>query len=464
MNRYTFLFVGALGCSGYPVIGTTSSNGGNDAIDASGGSGAVDMNTNAGGVHASGGSSSGTTAGNDFCSGSVATPITHEAGAAIVSDLAVQLYRTCALVQGELECWGFNGAGQLGNGTTTNSCLPVRVQGLTSVTTVALGNSSCAVDSDSAYCWGDAGYGHTGVGVPSNSLVPLQYQGLTSGVSSVAVGIDYACAIINGGVQCWGHLGWDDQYGNGVTQTMWTLVPTPVPSLTSSVTALAASWSHTCAIIDGGIQCWGANNDGQLGNGLYRACEPKVICQPSCTTYPPDHCHDVDAQGRSIGPDGHANTGPVQVVGLTGVSAVTAGEAHTCAIVAGAAFCWGYNGSGQLGDGTTEKRSIPTQVQGLTSGVTAISASDLNTCAIVNEAALCWGSNIFGQVGDGTTTMRLVPTKVPSLTSGVTAIAAGTHACAIVDGVVKCWGDNRYGQLGNGNTADSSIPVDVIGL
>jgi alpha-tubulin suppressor-like RCC1 family protein len=110
----------------------------------------------------------------------------------------------------------------------------------------------------------------------------------------------------------------------------------------------------------------------------------------------------------------------------------------------------------------------PVQVQGLPTGVTAITAGTYHTCAIANGAAYCWGSNGFGELGDGTTTTTYQPVQVLGLTN-VTAISAGAYpdpdgydmTCAVANSDVYCWGSNAYGQLGNGTTVDSSTPVKV---
>jgi cysteine-rich repeat protein len=154
--------------------------------------------------------------------------------------------------------------------------------------------------------------------------------------------------------------------------------------------------------------------------------------------------------------------------GLTGVVSVSAGNYHTCAHMStNGAKCWGENSSGQLGDWTTNDRSVPDDVWGGIVGVIDISSGGYHTCALMDTGGvMCWGSNNYGQIGDGTTTGRLTPVDVSGLTSGVMAVSAGgTHTCALTTaGGVKCWGHNSQGQLGDGTTTRRLTPVDVMGL
>ena len=123
---------------------------------------------------------------------------------------------------------------------------------------------------------------------------------------------------------------------------------------------------------------------------------------------------------------------------------VAGGSSHTCALTAaGGVLCWGANGGGRLGDGTSEARLTPTPVSGLGSGVTAIAVGGSHTCALTQAGSvLCWGNNWYGQLGDGSTESRFTPTPVTGLGAGVTAIsAAGSHTCALTQaGGVLCWG------------------------
>jgi alpha-tubulin suppressor-like RCC1 family protein len=203
--------------------------------------------------------------------------------------------------------------------------------------------------------------------------------------------------------------------------------------------AIAGGLYHTCALKGGQVYCWGLNNYGQLGDG--------TTTQRNTPT--------LVADGE---------------MGNSGVTAVAAGLYHTCALKGGQVYCWGWNGSGQLGDETNTNRNTPTLVAGGemgNSGVTAVAASGYHICALKGGQVYCWGWNWEGQLGDGTNTNRNTPTLVAGGemgNSGVTAVAAGgSHTCALKGGQVYCWGYNSAGQLGNGTNTDSTTPTLVAG-
>jgi hypothetical protein len=165
----------------------------------------------------------------------------------------------------------------------------------------------------------------------------------------------------------------------------------------------------------------------------------------------------------------------LDVGGLPGpVSTFGTGDRHTCAVVSGGSlFCWGDNTRGQLGDGTTMQRSSPHGVcadytcSSPIYGVTQVTGGDVHTCArLAHGAAFCWGNNAYGQLGDGFTTDRSTPTEVQALTPAVAAVSAGDgHSCALtVAGAVRCWGNNAYGQLGDGTAGNRAVPGNVLGL
>ena len=218
---------------------------------------------------------------------------------------------------------------------------------------------------------------------------------------SVSVGDTSACALTTtGSVECWGS---PRKLGSGST----SLVPVPVTGLTGGVTTVSVGGSLTwgydsaCAITAaGGVECWGANGFGELGN---------------------------DSSTNSLV--------PVPVTGLTsGVTAVSAGSLSACAITAaGGVECWGYDADGELGNNSTTNSLVPVPVTGLTSGVTSVSVGAFSSCAVTADGNVeCWGYNGDGELGNNSTTSSSVP--VPIVTSGPldggtdASIDAGTDA------------------------------------
>jgi alpha-tubulin suppressor-like RCC1 family protein len=317
-------------------------------------------------------------------------------------------FHTCAMsTTGAVYCWGYNLSGQLGNNSTTNSDVPVQVEGvggsglLSGIASIAAsGFDTCALSTAGAvYCWGYNGAGQLGNNSTTQSNVPVQVAGvggtgLLSGIASIAVGADYTCALsATGGVYCWGRNDYGEIGNNSTTDSH---VPVQVEGvggtgLLSGIASIAAGFAHTCAVsTTGGVYCWGYNPYGQLGN--------------NSTTQ------------RNV---------PVQVVGaggsgvLSGIASIAAGEDHTCALsTTGGIDCWGYNDYGQLGNNSTTDSHVPVQVAGvggtgLLSGTATIAAGGYHTCALSATGRIdCWGFNASGQLGNNSTTDSHVPVEV----------------------------------------------------
>ena len=342
---------------------------------------------------------------------------------------------SCALLStGGVRCWGVSAQGELGSGFAADPRVPYGVQGASSgASSVAAGSShSCALTSGGAVkCWGAGASGRLGTGSTQSWAIPVGVSGLSAGVTALSTQSATTCALTSaGGVKCWGQNSFG-QMGNGTTVD--SLEPVDVTGLTSGIAAVDAGGRHSCALTSaGGVKCWGSNASGELGTG---------------TTV--------------------ASSVPVDVAGLTsGVTAISVGSSYTCVLTsAGAMKCWGANNFGQLGEGSTTNSLVPVDVLGLSSGVTDISAGDSHACAVVSGGVKCWGNGSSGRVGDGSNAQSSVPLDVFGLSSGATMVSAGsTHSCAVVSGGVKCWGTGTNGRLGNNSVLGASTPVDVVGL
>jgi alpha-tubulin suppressor-like RCC1 family protein len=369
---------------------------------------------------------------------------------------------TCGLSHdGQGYCWGYNNSGQLGNGSTTNSNIPVLVsQGAmgSSVTfsSISAGaNHTCGVGSDGeGYCWGsnysgELGNGNTGTDSNIPVLVSDGAMGSSITFSSISAGVNHTCGVgSDGHGYCWGY-NYYGQLGNGYNGSG---TDSNVPVLVSqgardpgvTFISISAGNGHTCGVgSDGNGYCWGYNQYGQLGNG---------------NTGTNSNVPVLVSQGA-------------RDPGVTFIS-ISTGLEHTCGIGSdGEGYCWGRNNTGQLGNGYTVNSNVPVLVsQGARpSGVTfsSISAGGSHTCAIGSDGnGYCWGYNYSGQLGNNYVTYSFTPFLVSqgARPSGVifSSISLGNyHTCAIgSDGNGYCWGGNGYGQFGNGSTTTNSyVPV-----
>lgn len=318
-----------------------------------------------------------------------------------------------------IACWGFNGFGELGDGTTADTWVPpVTVSGIDDAAAVSAGNRfTCAVRAGgSVWCWGEGGAGQLGNGQQNDSATPVQVTGINDAID-VTTGSAFACALRDGfTVSCWG-LNQLGQLGNG-TVTNNTGNPTPVAVEISDATTVTAGWNHACARrSDSTVWCWGGNGDGATGYG---------------------QLGDGTLENRPS---------PVQVTGLANSSGVAAGGWSTCAVLLDrTVWCWGYNERGGLGNGTTTHSSLPVQVIGL-DDVDIVAVGGWHACGLRSNGRIaCWGANSdggtgFGQLGSGDRQDSSVPVSVAGIGDARALSAAWVSTCAIRTGDrVWCWG------------------------
>ncbi|MBC7746498.1 hypothetical protein H7Y40_00770 [Pedobacter sp.] len=382
-------------------------------------------------------------------------------------------YRTCGLVNGSAYCWGDNDWGQLGNGKSgspaNDSLVPVKVVrdpavlGAKIITDIAAGTShNCVLAAGEVFCWGQNTYGQLGNNTTTNSSVPVKVQGLPATMTAVATSTNSSCAIATGEVYCWGRNN-QGQLGNnkatGSSPEYRSLVAVKISGVLAgkTTTDLATSGSrsyHMCAIADGLAYCWGDNTNGNLGNNSTTDSNVPVAVS-TVGVLAGKTVTDISAEGLS-------------------------GAVSTCVVASGAAYCWGSNDNGKVGNGISGNSDYKTPQAVSTSGVlTGKTVTDINvgnnhTCALADAKAYCWGANNYGQLGNnqasGTATKSLLPVAVSEIAGAflgqaITNLGGGANrGCAAASNKIYCWGWNTRGQIGDGTIVVRKIPTESIFL
>ena len=358
---------------------------------------------------------------------------------------------TCGVTtSGAAYCWGDNTYGELGNGTTTTSATPVAVSGGLSLATLSAAGfeSTCGVTtSGAAYCWGVNQQGELGNGSITGpqtcvgyacSLTPVAVSGGLS-FATVSAGYLSACGVTTGGAAyCWGdnnygELGIDSSTGPQTCVNSATIgyacsgTPVAVAGRLSFAT-VSAGFDTACGLTtSGAAYCWGS---GPLGDGYFSSSSTAVA-----------------------------------VSGGLSFATVSAGDGLACGVTTtGAAYCWGNNTNGELGNGsTTTYSATPVAVSGgLSFNTVSASIGDNYACGVTTGgAAYCWGDNTYGELGNGSTTRSLTPVAVSGGLSFATVSAGYHYTCGVTTGgAAYCWGE---GALGNGSTTKTLTPVAVSG-
>lgn len=340
-----------------------------------------------------------------------------------------------------IRAWGDNGEGQLGNGSTTPSLTPVLVNVAlklgTTITSVRTGcdNSLALTSTGQVLAWGSNGFGQLGDGTTTSSDTPVMVSlppGTT--VTAIRAGCQFSLALTSTGqVLGWG-LNGHGQLGNGTTTNSDTPVPVRLPGH-ARVRAISTGGVHSLALVSKRkVLAWGNDTFGELGDGR--------------------------TGGDRLTPVRVRLPKGVRVTAVAG-----GGQSSLARTTKGKVLAWGFNGDGELGNGRTATSDVPVRTR-LPHGtrVRGVVAGCGHALALTTKGKiLAWGRNDHGQLGNGSSARRSrIPVRV-KLRRKVTAISAGcTHGLArTASGRVLAWGDNFFGELGNGTTTSRRIPVRV---
>ncbi len=370
---------------------------------------------------------------------------------------------------GTVWAWGSNEFGQLGNGTWTDSNTAVRVGGkqpLTKIIAIAAGyNHSVALRSDgTVWAWGRNGSGQLGNGTSINSNIPVQVKApdgksFLDSVVAIAAGGEHTLALMRQIVPkieilfSWGNNKYG-QLGDGTWNHSSLPVQVGGKQALSGILSIAAGYLHSAAVMDDGtVRTWGDNNHGQLGIGVSGG--------------------QRNTPEKVVGLGGKGDLTEIVAVAAGGGHTIVLQRDPKTNI--NSILAWGLNESGQLGNNTQNNSNFPVQVKGpggfdFLLGAIEIAAGDEHSKALTDDRIVySWGDNEFGQLGDGSWTRREAPVQVingPQLLQNVVTIGAGAfHSMAVKriweGGLVWTWGLNEDGQLGDGTTSTRNQPVRV---
>jgi alpha-tubulin suppressor-like RCC1 family protein len=332
---------------------------------------------------------------------------------------------------GSVWSWGAGDNGQLGNGLYTGTPIPTKIASISNAVAVATSwFTSLALLSDgTVWGWGANWSGQLGNGTTDQTNIPVQAIGL-SNVVAIASGQSHSIALTaEGSVWTWGD-NWAGQLGDGGTANSRS-VPGIVDGL-SGIVAIAAG-SDNCFALDsnGSIWAWGANGDGELGDGTY------------------------DNQSR-----------PVAVTGITNAVAVSSGYSHTLALLSdGTVWGWGANWSGQLGDGTGPRDSVtPVQAVGI-SNAASIACGAFHSLALTKDGILYgWGEDFDGELADPAQNKQPLPIPLAQITNGI-SISGGAYSTAVLtsDGTIYTWGQTSFTDSNHHHTQFNPFAIRVSG-
>lgn len=350
--------------------------------------------------------------------------------------------QSCAVRSSQVWCWGANGAGQLGDGTTTGRTSPVSVKTvdgpLSGVAAVAIGQAhACALRADGTlWCWGENRLGQLGDGTTTGRSIAAAVPGIAGATAVSAAGWSTCVTLVDHTARCWGQ----NIHGEVGIGTWSTAVLSPATPLVTGIRDIYAGGNHTCSVLmDGSVRCWGLDDHGQLGDGTVGAPSMRFAPHP----------------GPAI---------------PAGAGTLALGPRHTCSTALdGAIWCWGEDAYGTLGDGTVASptdRAVAAAVTGVSDAVAA-EAGNGHHCATRRAGTVaCWGYNFAGTLGNPSARSgaNALPVAVVVISAASAIDGGSNHMCALDGSVVRCWGYNGSGQLGNGTVTSSASPVAVVGL